>query len=55
MPITYDIETDYLYNKGKEKGIRAMLLNTQLSKEVIAQAMEVPLALVQKISKEVRG
>ncbi len=36
MPITYDIETDYLYQKGTEKGIEKGIEKEKI--DVICQA-----------------
>ena len=63
MPISYDIETDYLYNQGIDKGkdmgiqrgIRIMLRTTQINESQIAEEFEVSLEQVLKLSKEERG
>jgi predicted transposase YdaD len=65
MPITYDIDTDYLYQKGIKKGITkgreegreeekrtiiiSLLQNSSLSAEEIAHATQVPLEKVLHI------
>jgi hypothetical protein len=41
--------------KGKENSIRLFLANTEFSPEKIASLVEVPLALVEKIKKEMRS
>ena len=41
MPITYDIEEDYLYNKAKERVIANLLQQTSMTIEQIAKATEV--------------
>lgn len=57
MPITYNIETDYLYNQGIEKGIekktenviRNLLEQTSMTTEQIAKAAEVSVETVIKV------
>ena len=56
MPITYDIETDYLYQKGIEKGIeKDKLITIQRSRlkgfsiEVIADIVDLPVEKIRKI------
>ena len=53
MPIDYDIETDYLFRKGEDKGtekiIRNMLKNGQLTTEQIANFTGVDLQEVVRI------
>ena len=50
MPITYDIETDYLYNKGIENARKQLILNmleqTSLTLEQIAKVAETSLDVV---------
>ena len=46
MPITYDIETDYLYNKAKGKIIANLLKQTPLTVEQIAKLAEVSVDVV---------
>lgn len=47
MPITYDIDTDYLYKKGMEKGIEKLVINllqnSSMSPHKIAEVTKVPL------------
>ena len=59
MPITYDVETDYLYNKGIEKGIEKdkieVICNARLegmSIEVIARIVKLSAERVQQILKK---
>ena len=56
MPITYDIETDYLYQKGVEKGIeKGKLIFIQrsrlkgLSIEIIAEIVNLTVEKVRQI------
>ena len=56
MPITYDIETDYLYQKGVEKGIeKEKLIFIQrsrlkgLSIEIIAEIVNLTVEKVRQI------
>ena len=53
MPITYDIETDYLYNKGIEKNRKQLILNmleqTTLTIEQIAKIAETSLDVVMQV------
>ena len=56
MPITYDIETDYLYQKGIEKGIeKEKLIVIQTSRlkgfsiEDIAKIVDLPVEKVKQI------
>ena len=56
MPITYDIETDYLYNKGIEKGIEKDKIDVickarlnGLSIEFIATIVSLPAEKVREI------
>ena len=49
MPITYDIETDYLYNKAKGKIIANMLEQTSLTIEQIAKLAEVSVDTVIQV------
>ncbi|HAA16418.1 MAG TPA: hypothetical protein DCE41_33820 [Cytophagales bacterium] len=53
MPITYDIETDHFYQKGrsreKEEIIKNMLADSSFSLEEIARLTNTSLAIVQKI------
>lgn len=67
MPITYDIETDYLYNKGIEKGIERgilkgiesktemfvlrLLSETDMSNEQIAKLADVGVNFVEELNK----
>lgn len=57
MPITYDIETDYLYNKGMEqrtkKIIVKMLQDPSMSTEKIAEFTETSVEYVERIKIEV--
>ena len=63
MPITYDIETDYLYNKGIEKGVEKgiekliinLIQNSSMSAEEIAQATKVPLDKVLQIKDSIKS
>lgn len=64
MPITYDIETDYLYKKGIEKGVERtnyqksygfvhnLLLESDFSDEKIARIAGVEIAFVQKVKAD---
>ncbi len=56
MPITYDIETDYLYNKGIEKGIEKdkidVICQARLNGstiEFIAKIVRLPVEKVREI------
>ena len=56
MPIIYDIETDYLYQKGIEKGIekeKLILIQRSrlqgLSIEIIAEIVDLPVEKIRKI------
>jgi hypothetical protein len=67
MPITYDIETDYLYNRGIEKGelkatererhranikeVKNLLVYTDFSSKKIAEIVEVSIEFVEEIKK----
>lgn len=62
MPIYYDIEKDYLYKKGIEKGIektkredaiifiKSLLTNTEFTHEKIAQLIGVDIDFVKEIA-----
>lgn len=56
MPITYDIETDYLYNKAKVDTRRAIILNMlrdpSMTTERIAEFTGTSVDFVQKIRSE---
>ena len=56
MPITYNIETDYLYNKGIEKAKKQLILNmleqTSLTLEQIAKVAETPLDVVIQVKNK---
>jgi predicted transposase YdaD len=59
MPITYDIETDYLYNKGIEKGIEKdrieVICNARkegLSVDSIARIVKLSVEQVSEILKQ---
>jgi hypothetical protein len=64
MPITYDIQQDYLYNKGKVQGIEQgiekskhefvlnLVANTDFDDAKIALLANTPIDYVQKIRKE---
>lgn len=56
MPITYDIETDYLYNKGIEKNRKQLILNmleqTTLTIEQIAKIAETSLDVVVQVKNK---
>ncbi len=54
MPITYDIETDYLYNKAKEQVIANLLDQTSMSIEQIAKAVEVSVDTVIKVKNSLQ-
>jgi hypothetical protein len=66
MPITYDIETDYLYNKGIAKGLergiekqtQAFVLNllseTDMSIEQIAKVADVSASMVMELKKNLK-
>ncbi len=62
MPITYDIETDYLYLKGIEKGIekdkaevvKNMILQTDFDDAKIASIVIVSIPFVQNIRKKMK-
>jgi predicted transposase YdaD len=41
--------------EGLENAVRKLLVNTEFSPEEIANVVEVPLALVKKIKKELKG
>ncbi|MEL6537606.1 MAG: hypothetical protein AAFQ98_19455 [Bacteroidota bacterium] len=49
MPITYDIETDHLYQKGKEEIIKNMILEGSLSIEEIAKFTQMSLEAIRSI------
>jgi hypothetical protein len=56
MPITYDVETDYLYNKGIEKGIEKdkieVICNARLkvlSIDLISDIVKLPVERVRQI------
>ncbi len=69
MPITYDINTDYLYNKGvakgkregkkegKREGMRTIILNllqnSSMTPEEIAKVTKVPLKEVLRIKNSI--
>ena len=55
MPITYDIETDYLYLKGKEKVIINLLEQTSMTVEEIAKVAEVSVETVLKVKESLKG
>ena len=67
MPITYNISTDYLYNKGIEDGIaegmekknldvvRKALSNQKLSVEEIAELADVSIDFVLSVQSEMEG
>ena len=63
MPITYDIDTDYLYNKGIKKGMEKgmeelivnLLQNSSMSSEEIAKVTKVPLEKVIEIKESIEG
>lgn len=60
MPITYDIETDYLYKQGIERGVeqnkhltvKKALLKKKLTIEEIAELMEVSIDFVLSVQSE---
>ena len=66
MPIVIDIETDYLYNKGIEKGmtkkdhenkynfVMSLFQNSDFSVEKIALIASVDIAFVEKIKLELK-
>jgi len=70
MPITYDIDTDYLYNKGVEKGVEKgiqegiekgiekliinLLRNSSMSPEEIARTTKIPLEKVLEIKNSIK-
>ena len=54
MPITYDIETDYLYLKGKEKVIINLLEQTSMTIEQIAKVAEVSVETVLKVKESLK-
>lgn len=54
MPITYDIETDYLYNKGKEKVVLNLLKETKMTVEQISKVAEVPIDVVLQVKSSLK-
>ena len=58
MPITYDIKTDYLFNKGVRQGVGQtlaiinLLRNTSMSMEEIAKKTGMHIEYVRKIKSE---
>ena len=57
MPITYDINTDYLYNKGIERGIERVVINllerTSMTIEEIAHAAGISVDTVIQIRNSI--
>ena len=62
MPVSYDITTDYLYNRGIEKGrieekvafISSLLINTDFDTHKIALIVGVDTDFVEKIKAELK-
>jgi predicted HTH domain antitoxin len=58
MGFNYNIEQDYLFQQGRKKEkedlIVKMIKDKTLSVEKIAELMEVPVAYVQGMAKELR-
>ena len=70
MPVSYDITTDYLYNRGIEKGIEkgieegiekgkvafvsSLLINTDFDTHKIALIVGVDTDFVEKVKKELK-
>ena len=63
MPITYDIETDYLYKQGIEQGIeqkeysvvKKALIKKKLTIEEIAELADVSIDFVLSIQSELNN
>ena len=58
MPVTYDIETDYLYNKAKEDTLKSviseMLQDPSMTIEKIAKFTRTSVDFIQKIRNELK-
>ena len=60
MPITYEVEKDYLYKKGRQEGKRAnqlktakkLLASTSLTPKQIANATDLSVADVEELKKQ---
>ncbi len=54
MPITYDIETDYLYKKGIEKGIEKDKIEVICNARLEGMSIEVIARIVNLLPERVR-
>ena len=58
MPVSYDITTDYLYNRGIEKGkvafVSSLLISTDFDTTKIALLVGVDTDFVEKVKKELK-
>lgn len=51
----HEIKRQEGVQEGLENAVRKLLVNTEFSSEEIAKAVEVPVTLVKKIKKELKG
>ena len=58
MPITYNIETNYLYNKAKENTQRAIVVNIlrdpSMTIDRIAECTDTSVGFVRKVKNEAK-
>ena len=55
MPIIYDIEQDFLYNKGVEKGIINLIKANLLTIREIVEIYEVSVDYIEKLKDNIEN